>query len=194
VNPKTAWKLQTLAKEADVSIGLVSKVKKLLVDREWITMESEGLRIADPKALLAEWADNYTYRKNEIREFYSLKSIPEIENQIAEILPRMEVRYALTGYSGADRLAPFSRYNKVTVYVDKTDKDLASALNFKKVSSGANVSLLTPYDQGLFYGTRNANGFQVASPVQIYLDLHTYHGRGEEAAKELLEQVIRPSW
>jgi len=194
LNPKTTWRLQSLAEEADVSIGLVSKVKKLLADREWITMDTGGLRLAESEVLLAEWAENYTYRKNEIREFYSLKSIPEIESRIAELLPGTGLRYALTGFSGADRLAPFTRYHKVTAYVDETDEDLASILNLKKVTSGANVSLFTPYDKGVFYGTRDFRGFQVASPIQVYLDLHTYRGRGEEAAKELMERVIRPSW
>lgn len=194
LNPKMAWRVQTLAEEADVSLGLVSKVKKLLADREWITMDPEGLRLADPEALLAAWADNYTYRKNEIREFYSLKSIPEIEDEIADLLPRMGLRYALTGFSGADRLAPFTRYNKAMVYVDETDEDLATVLSLKPVTSGANVTLLTPYDEGVFYGTRDIGGIIIASPVQIYLDLVSYRGRGEEAAKELFEQVLRPTW
>jgi len=194
LNPKTVWRLQPLAEEAGVSLGLVSKVKRLLVDREWITTEADGLRLADPEALLRGWADHYSYRRNEIREFYSLRSIPEIESQIAEMLSNRSIRYALTGFSGADRLAPFTRYNKITAYVEETHEDLAAVLNLKKVTSGANVSLLTPYDEGVFYGTRDFGGFQVASPVQVYLDLQGYRGRGEEAANELLEQVIRPSW
>jgi hypothetical protein len=194
LNPKTAWRVQALAKEADVSIGLVSKVKKLLADREWIRTEAKGLRLANPESVLREWADNYSYKKNEIREYYSLKSIPEIETQIAEVASRESIRYALTGFSGADRLAPFTRYHKVTAYVDETDLNLASLFNLKSVTSGANVSLLIPYDEGVFYGTRDRAGTQVVSPVQVYLDLLGSPGRGEEAAQELLEKVIRPSW
>ncbi len=194
LNPKTTWKVQTLAKEAEVSIGLVSKVKKLLADREWITTEAEGVRLANHEAVLREWADHYSYKKNEIREYYSLKSIPEIEARIAEVASREVIRYALTGFSGADRLAPFTRYHKVTAYVEETDKDPASLLNLKKVTTGANVSLLIPYDDGVFYGSRDCAGTQVVSPVQIYLDLLGSPGRGEEAAQELLEKVIRPSW
>jgi hypothetical protein len=79
-------------------------------------------------------------------------------------------------------------------YVDETDEDLASMLSLKKVTGGANVSLFTPYDEGVFYGAQKIGGLVVASPIQIYLDLHTYRGRGEEAAKEILERIIRPSW
>jgi Transcriptional regulator, AbiEi antitoxin, Type IV TA system len=192
--PGTIWRLQTLAQEADVSLGLVSKVKKLLADREWITTESTGLRIADPEALLREWSDNYTFTKNEVRQYYSLKSVPEIEARIAEMLSRKSIRFALTGFSGADRLAPYTRYHKVAAYVDETDEDLAALLNLKKVTSGANVALLAPYDEGVFYDGRRSEGVKVVSPVQLYLDLCALHGRGEEAAKALLEKVIRPSW
>ena len=38
-DPKRVWKVEGLAEEADVSLGLVSKVKALLRDREWITAE-----------------------------------------------------------------------------------------------------------------------------------------------------------
>ena len=104
------------------------------------------------------------------------------------------VKYALTGFSGAARLAPAVRYQRVMVYVDNTQEDVTSLLDLKPVSSGANVSLLVPYDQGVFYGTHEIDGILVASPVQIYLDLVGYRGRGEEAAKELFDQVIRPTW
>lgn len=77
----------------------------------------------------------------------------------------------------------------------KTDLDIVtSRLHLKAVSSGANVSLLTPYDEGVFYGARDCEGIRVVSPVQLYLDLHGFRGRGEEAAKVLLEEVITPQW
>jgi hypothetical protein len=34
----------------------------------------------------------------------------------------------------------------------------------------------------------------MVSPVQVYLDLIGYRGRGEEAANVLLEQVIERTW
>jgi len=192
-DPKRVWKVERLAEEADVSLGLVSKVKTLLADREWIIVQRDGLRLSEPEALLQEWSQNYTFRKNEVRDFYSLKTVSEIESQIAEVLSGKSVQYALTGFSGAARLAPAVRYQRVMSYVE-AQEDIASLLGLKPVTSGANVSLLVPHDEGVFYGTREIDGILVASPVQIYLDLIGYRGRGEEAAKELFEQVIRPTW
>ncbi|MFO7987781.1 MAG: type IV toxin-antitoxin system AbiEi family antitoxin [Desulfatiglandaceae bacterium] len=74
------------------------------------------------------------------------------------------------------------------------DKEAVFQLALEKVDSGANVSLFIPYDDGVFYGTRNFNGVQVATPVRVYLDVRNFRGRGGEAAQVLLDQVIRPAW
>jgi hypothetical protein len=193
-DPKRIWKVERLAEEADVSLGLVSKVKALLRDREWIGEQRGGFALIEPKSLLEEWCHNYSFRKNAVRDFYSRKNIPEIESQIASVLSERSVKYALTGFSGAARLAPAVLYHRVMAYVDDVQEDVTYLLDLKPVSSGANVSLFTPYDQGVFYGACEIDGILMASPVQIYLDLIGYRGRGEEAAKELFEQVIRPRW
>jgi Transcriptional regulator, AbiEi antitoxin, Type IV TA system len=191
--PIKTWKIQELADEAGVSVGQVAKVKNLLLNREWLR-EADGMVMSEPLRLLNEWAQNYNFRKNRVKDFYSMKSISEIEFGLANLCKGEKLTYALTSFSGAARLAPAVRYQRVFAYVEDTDKDVAGLLNVKEVPSGANVSLLTPYDEGIFYGSKEMNGVSIASPIQIYLDLKTYRGRGEEAADMLLEQVIRKKW
>jgi hypothetical protein len=58
----------------------------------------------------------------------------------------------------------------------------------------SNVALFTSYDEGVLYGARQIGGICIASPVQVYLDLLGVKGRGEEAAKAILDEVIRRSW
>ena len=188
------WKVQALAKEADVSLGQVSNVKKLLAEREWIRTELDGFSLSAPAALLEEWSQNYSYRRNTVRDFYALQTIPEIEARLAQECRRAGIRYTLTGFSAAARLAPAVRNQRAMAYVQEGVDELARRLSLKEVDSGANVSLLAPYDAGIFYGAQNFNGAQVASPVQVYLDLKSYPGRGDEAANAILEQVIRPTW
>jgi hypothetical protein len=192
-NPGRVWKTQDLADEARVSLGLVANVKKLLLDREWITKQ-DGLSLSEPWNLLEEWATVYTYRKNEIRNYYSLKSIPEIESALAQVCKTKDIEYALTGFSGAARFAPAVRYTRAMAYVYNTREDVASLLNLKEVETGANVTLLGPYDEGVFYGTQEIEDIRVVSPLQIYLDLKGYKGRGEEAAEAILRDVIKPKW
>lgn len=192
-NPGRVWKTQNLANEARVSLGQVANVKKLLLDREWVTKQ-DGFSLTEPWVLLEEWANTYTYRKNEVRNFYSLKSIPEIESDLAEVCKEKGIDYALTGFSGAARFAPAVRYNRVMVFIYNTLDDVASLLNLKEVESGANVMLLGPSDEGVFYGTQLIDDIKVVSPIQIYLDLKGFKGRGEEAAEALLRDVIKPKW
>ena len=194
LDPKKTWKLQPLAQEAGVSLGQVYNVKKLLVDREWIRTDEEGLRLVEPSPLLTEWSQNYTYRRNAARDFYSLDAPPEIESKLATACRDRSVQYALTGFSAAARLAPMVRYQRVTAYVSGDFGGLVKTLGLKEVPSGANVTVLSPYDDGVFYGAADINGIQIVSPVQAYLDLVGYRGRGEEAATFLLEQVIQRQW
>ncbi len=79
-------------------------------------------------------------------------------------------------------------------HVSNMLEDMVLLLNLKEVESGANVMLLEPYDEGLFYGTQVIDDIKIASSVQIYLDLRGYKGRGEEAAEVLLRDVIKPKW
>ena len=71
---------------------------------------------------------------------------------------------------------------------------MADRLGLKRVSSGANVTLLEPYDEGVFYGANTVEGAPVVSPIQLYLDLTQTKARGEEAASAILEEVIKPIW
>ena len=188
------WKVKELGEESGVSIGLVSNVKKLLDEREWIEDHEVGFSLSDPGALLREWAENYSYRKNRIREFYSLQGISEIESRIAEACSKSNIKYALTGFSAAARMAPAVRYQRVMAYVGEGIDRLSQRLELKEVGSGANILLLEPYDEGVLYGCEEVDGLLVASPIQVYLDLKGFRGRGEEAAEALLEQVIMSKW
>ena len=79
-------------------------------------------------------------------------------------------------------------------YVDGDLAPIVTTLGLKEVSSGANVTLLSPYDDGVFYGAAEVDGLRIVAPVQVYLDMIGYRGRGEEAAAFLLEQVIERTW
>jgi hypothetical protein len=193
-NSGRGWKIEELGKEAQVSLGQVFNVKKRLMDREWIQVEKSGFMLNEPEQLLREWEENYSFRRNRVLDFYSMKGPTQIEMDLVEYCNSKKLKYAFTGFSGAARLAPAVRYQRAMAYLKDLKEDVVSQLALKEVSSGANVSLFIPYDEGIFYGIREVDGAQVASPVQVYLDVRTFRGRGEEAAKVLLDQVIRPSW
>jgi hypothetical protein len=188
------WKVEELANKADVSLGLVSNVKKKLDDQEWIAAESIGFALTDPFALLEEWAQNYNYRRNQVQEFYAMQSVSDFEYELGQVCQREGISYGLTGLSGAARFAPVVRYQRAMAYVDEDLQHLTSRLGIKPVSSGSNVTLLSPYDEGVFYASEELDGSLVVSPVQVYLDLMSYRGRGQEAAEAVRDRVIEAIW
>lgn len=195
VNSHRTWKMQEMANEADVSIGQVANVKNLLEDREWVTADADGFHLIDPATLLAEWARSYSYRRNRTIDFYSVKSASQVESDLARICGARNIGYALTGFSASERYAPAARNQRMMAYVQEPAiPGIARELGLKEVVSGANVTLLIPYDEGVFYGASNIDGVSVVSPIQACLDLLGTKGRGEEAAVALFKAAIQPKW
>ena len=193
-NARQSWRYQRLAREANVSLGQVANVLRILRDREWLTDEDDGVRLAAPAEVLTEWAASYNFRKNVATDYYSLESPDEIEKTLGWVLNDRGIRYALTGFSGAARVSPAVRYQRVMAFVEAMPEDALARLKLKPVDSGANVTILSPYDEGVFYGAETVDDLQVVHPIQLYLDLRNFKGRGEEAAETILEEVIKPSW
>ena len=197
-NPKNAWFVKDLSTEAGISLGQAFLVKKKLLEEELIEeLEVDGLKkfkLINPEKLLDEWSKNYNYNKNNVKNYYSLDDTKTIESNIINYCNTKKIRYSFTLTSGASLAAPFLRYNRVFVYIPGDIEKIAKGLNFKEVSSGSNVSILKPYDEGVFYNTQVINGINVVNDIQLYLDLINYKERGEEAAKFLYEQRIRNNW
>lgn len=193
-NHKECWQVQQLAREANVSLGLASRIKTRLVDSEWLSADSCGVRLTEPESLLSSWAQNYDYTANETFQYYSLEDLSQIESSIAAYCIESGVPYALTGFSGARLTAPKVRYNRSMIYVSARIDSVALDNALKPVDTGANVLLMRPYDEGVYYGSEDRYGLRTVSPIQLYLDLRGIPGRGEEAAEELLRKEIRPRW
>ena len=194
-NPSRRWYVRDLAREAGVSLGQVSNVKRLLTEQDLVSQEGRlSFWLAKPEALLRDWAQAYRPELNQARLFYAMLSVREVEERLAEECERRGIRYGLALFSGAERVAPFTSYTRASAFIDGQSDVIAEALDLKPVSSGANVALLAPYDQGVFYGLQDIGGMKVVSDIQLYLDLKSSKGRGEEAAEFLYERRIRPRW
>ncbi len=194
-NPKRRpWRVQDLAREANVSLGLASKVKERLLDLEYANGDNKYLTLTRPIELLERWAENYSFRKNKIHDYFSFDDPNEVERKLSQYCEQRQIPYALTLFSGAALVAPFTRYTRGFAYVGKNMESVANELGLKEVSSGPNFSILEPYDEGVFYGSEKIENMRVVSTVQLYLDLVSFKGRGEESAKYLFEQRIKSEW
>ena len=193
-NPARRWYVRDLAAEARVSLAQTSNLKRLLTEQDFLGLESRQFWLAQPGQLLRDWAEAYDPEANTVQLFYSMLPLPEIERRLGQECERLGVRCGLALFSGAERVAPFARYNRAAAFIGGRTGEVATALALRPVDTGANVALLTPYDDGVFYGMRSIGGLQVVSDVQLYLDLKSSKGRGDEAAEFLLERSLRPRW
>jgi len=193
-DPSKRWYVEDLSREAGISIGLTSRVKQTLISEEWVKEENKKFYLVKPEEALNQWANNYSYEKNQSFSFYSGLSEDQLETSIKKECEKRRYRYGLALFSGARKVAPFVRFMRFFSYIDGDIEDIAKALQLKKVETGANVTLLQPYDEGVFYRLQDINGINIVSDIQLYLDLKSYKGRGEEAAKAIFEQRIKTKW
>lgn len=191
---KRSWQVQAMARQACVSLGLAFKVKQRLLDLEYGREEDEGLRLLRPEELLQQWAANYSYAKSNVLDCFAIGDPPALEQALSAYCRKRGITYAFTLFSGAARVAPFARYSRGCAFAVSEAPKLARELGWQSVPSGANFTILTPFDEGLLYGARQVNSDVVVSDVQLYLDLASSKGRGEEAAAFILEQRLRPRW
>jgi hypothetical protein len=61
----------------------------------------------------------------------------------------------------------------------------------RPTTSGANIRIFEPYDEGDFMDFREIRGVKVVSDIQLYVDLFTYPARGQEQAEKILEKIIK---
>ena len=155
--------------------------------------ESYRVNLVDPTRLLKRWAASHDFlTKNRFEEFQTF------ERDLDSLLKRvrsLSVPYALTGLIGAWLVAPHVRPTTLDMYLLNRErvKEITEALDFRLVESGGNVRLFSPYDVGVFYGSRTVDGIKIVSNVQLYVDLFNYPARGEEASTVLL-RLIEDEW
>jgi len=212
------WRIQPLATEANVSLGQVARVKKIL-DAMGVTREQStrrrvgGFRLTQPEELLQEWAGYVrarSYRAGEEQTFHAIDEPLELQRMLTRKLPSFVTdRFALSSLQAADFYAPYTRSPVFSAYIlpdEEIDMDtLVEAMDLDRVTAGVNVVLTIPRDPGVFYlppdlresarkARLMAGKAPVVSPVQTYLDLQRLDGRAREGAQYLLEQYLRPRW
>lgn len=193
-NPQKKWGVRELAKAANVSAGYVSRIRRNLTDREWMSLGQTDIKLNNPKQVLDEWVRAKHLRKSETFEYFTLKKPIEIETELAQYCVQKKIDYALSGFSGAIRYAPMVPAKSVMVYVSGDIPKLASDLGLKSVETGANVTLAIPYDESIFYDVEVIDNIKIASPIQVYLDLIDIKGRGEEAALAVFDKKVSSLW
>lgn len=204
-DPSRPWKVEDLARRARVSLGLVSNVRTMLVDREFGAAKRGEIRIVSPYRLLEEWQSAYvpprSARKLYYTAFHGQKLQAAIEEAFAvsgfskalsDELPKL----LLASFSAARWLAPYARVSGEYFYADKDGEQvLINHLKLDSVARGENVVVDHSKDDGVYLeDIEPKHGLRSTGLIQTYLDLHATGERGAEAAVHFREQKIDPVW
>src|SRR2546425_5311591 len=192
-DPARAWRLEELAKAAQVSLGHSHNVMSRLEDLRWVERdEAQRVHLGKPADLLEAWCESYTYRANEITSYF----VPERVNrklmaEVARAATPQGRRYAFTLSAGLSLVASQPRLTGLHCYLEGDPAPVAAALGLRPAgeTDGA-LHLLTPYDPGVFYGALEKAGLKVVSLPQLYADLAHYEPRGAEQAEHLRREAM----
>ena len=190
---ETPQRITDLAKTCSMSPGGVYWVAQLLEKDGFAERDaSKRVKLTKPGDLLEYWAKSWEMRKNNWTSHFSFEKTPEdLIRHVAEFGRKRRNRYALTLMAGASLVAPFVRFQDVWVYIEGNEDDWVEALGLKPVSSGGNLMLIRPYDQGVFMDTQTIKNVTIVSNTQLYVDLYNFAARGREQAEFLREQRIK---
>ena len=101
--------------------------------------------------------------------------------------------YAFTGAAAAVQEAPYVDRNTIDVLVAREDATTLGSIPAAG-RRGSDLRIIVPYDPGLFLYRRDLDGVQLASPVQVFLDLFARGGRDFKQAEYYLSTSIEPRW
>lgn len=196
--PLRAWKVTELQAAAGVSLGQVSNVRKLLLDREWAVVSDAGLRLSKPEELARAWQSAYEPRPQNRETAYTLLHGEALEDAMRLALAEAGrgVHAVLASYSAARWFAPYARQATQFFYADKQGAEiLKRRLQLQPVSRGENVVLLEPREDDVFAGrVEAAPGIWCSGLVQTWLDLSVAGERGGEAAEHLMREKLLSAW
>jgi hypothetical protein len=192
VDPQRVWRLEELAKTAEVSLGHAHNVVKRLEELSWVQRgEQQRIELTRAGDLLDAWVDSYSYRLNPMGAYFSPERITrKLVGDVARVAHAESRRYAFTLHSGAALVAPNVRLPAIHCYVEGDPEPIARALGLRAGEGEGNVYLMTPYDRGVFHAPIAKSGMAVVSLPQLYADLYHSERRGREQAAHLRREAM----
>src|SRR5436189_1567387 len=193
VEPARAWRLEELARAAEVSLGHAHNVVKRLQELAWVERdENQRIRLGKPADLLEGWCESYTYRANEMSAYAAPERVTRaFMSAIARAATAEGRRYAFTLNAGLSLVAPSLRVPAVHCYLEGDPAPVAAALGLRATAEGDGaVHFLAPYDPGVFHALLEKGGLTVVCLPQLYADLLRYERRGREQAEHLRREAM----
>lgn len=197
LRPGHDWRVQELARDAGVSVGLAHQVLARLEEEAVVITEGAGprrtRRVANPTALLDLWAEEHRDRLRETHGYMLAQTPQQIIRLMSTRLAGAGVDYALTGAAGASLVAPFvTALPVLALWIPATldPEDLWRLTEASPAEDGHNITFLqADGDAGLVFREQVAEAW-IANRFRLYVDLLDDPRRGREQADNLRREVI----
>lgn len=190
--PRPAWTQADLAMITGVSRPLLSRLLESLTQQGFVRREGSPRNsrwsVAQPDALLDEWARRDVWRRRVVLQQYSILA-PSLDKAARQLFTTVGPSgLVFTQWFAAQFRHPYTEPPVLSAYV-KTwpTAEALAALNAREVTTGGRLWLLRPRDEGVFQFAQTVQGLPLVSDAQIYLDLLQVGLRGPDQARALRE-------
>lgn len=194
------WTIQELARSAEVSPALTSRVVEYLASEHLVKARTEGagrhVRLPSPWPLFKRWTEAYRWSDNKALTVAAplgdpRRGLDRVGNALRKHDP--ELRWAFTGQAGAALVAPHATWETVHCYLDLDSlqqvERLAKALEWAPASQGRLVLLIPRYRHATWWHLTSHDRLPVVHSIQLMLDLWHYPVRGREAAEHIARRL-----
>ena len=189
------YSVTEIASATALTAGYISRLLETL-DRDALIDRGPrgrvvGVALAE---MLRRWAENYqVFHSNRAVQFLAPNGLDPVVSRLAESPPAADI--AVSGSFAAVRHAPVAAPSLLMIYCRNAEV-LASQLQLLPTDRGANVVLLEPADDGVFFGTEKEGGISFVAPAQAVVDCLTGNGRMPAEGEALLEWMLdhRAAW
>jgi hypothetical protein len=197
LDPKRAWQVHDLAKEAQVSPGLAHRVLARLEGDGILAAEGNGpnrvRHVTNRTALLDLFAEENVGQPTRTLGYLLAQTPQQLIRALGRNLGRSGIDYALTGAAAASLVAPFVTaipVVEVWVKAKRAPEELHKGARADLVTDGPNVIFLQGKDDAPLAFRERTKDLWVANRFRIYTDLRRDPRRGQEQADHLRREVI----
>jgi hypothetical protein len=194
IHPDKAINQRELALKTDMDEGFTSRIVSRLEEEGLVGRKKDGtVQVLDPDLLLDSWREVYDFNKHQILKGHiAERSSSEVLKKLSDLLVNNGMPHAATGLCAAWLLNEYATFRIVTFYIKSPPSgDLFKKLGFREESSGSNVWIVVPKDEGVFYGSKKVEKIRCVHPVQVYLDLFGHPERAKEAAENFRHEILK---
>ncbi len=187
---KPNLQLSTLAKKTKITPAMAARLVLRLKKSEYVDVR-RGIKVINPVRLMTAWSYTYSIREIEKLEFVAAERPQYVMLKIANKARLERLQYAFTLFSATEHVSPYVAPSDTYLYILRKDikewQTLFRGENMLPTEKDGNVKCLV-VDEDYFEGVWEVRDVMIVSIPQLYADLFSYGGRGEEAAMEVLNR------